>query len=177
MDDTPSAPAKPTQTPSWVMLGFVVGVLFMLALPRREPVPAAAPGIDEARRQLAAAVAPAPAAPAPPLRTIDAVFAAWGKYAKWDSDTTEVALWNSGTKDYSDCYEVLRLGDAYFFRQIPRLTRPVLRHGVPEVQSAPLQYTETAAQEQEWKKEASAENWRAFSDALHAGAAKGKGPP
>jgi hypothetical protein len=169
MDDTPSAPAKPTQTPSWVMLGFVVGVLFMLALPRREPAAAPAPA--------APVPAPPPPAPVAPPRTIDAVFATWGKYAKWDSDTTEVALWNSGTKDYSDCYEVLRLGDAYFFRQIPRLTRPVLHHGVPEAESAPLQYTETAAQAQEWKKEASDENWRAFSEALHAGAAKPKGQP
>lgn len=168
MDDTPSAPAKPTQTPSWVMLGFVVGVLFMLALPRREP-PAAAPA--------APVTVPAPPAPAPQLRTIDAVFATWGKYAKWEGDTTEVALWNSGTKDFSDCYEVLRLGEAYFFRPIPRLTRPVLRHGVPEAQTAPLQFTETAAQQQEWRKEASDENWRAFSDALHPGPAKPQDAP
>jgi hypothetical protein len=168
MDDPPTAPPKPTQTPSWVMLGFVVGVLFMVALPRREP--AAAPP---------AAPVPAPAAPslAPPPRTIDAVFATWGKYAKWENDTAEVALWNSGTKDYSDCYEVLRLGDAYFFRQIPRLTRPILRHDVPEAQNAPLQFTETAAQQQEWRKEANDENWRAFSDALHSGAAKPKDAP
>jgi hypothetical protein len=150
MDDPPTAPPKPTQTPSWVMLGFVVGVLFMVALPRREP--AAAPP---------AAPVPAPAAPslAPPPRTIDAVIA------------------TSGTKDYSDCYEVLRLGDAYFFRQIPRLTRPILRHDVPEAQNAPLQFTETAAQQQEWRKEANDENWRAFSDALHSGAAKPKDAP
>jgi hypothetical protein len=167
MDDTPSAPAKPNQTPSWVMLGFVVGVLFMLALPRREPAAVAPP----------AAPAPAAPAPAPQLRTIDAVFATWGKYAKWDNDTTEVALWNSGTRDFSDCYEVLRLGEAYFFRPIPRLTRPVLRHGVPEEQNVPLQFTETAAQQQEWRKEASDENWRAFSDALHPGGAKPKDAP
>ena len=88
-----------------------------------------------------------------------------------------MALWNSGPKDFSDCYEVLRVGDTYFFRQIPRLTRPVLRHGVPDAQNAPLEFTETAAQELEWRKEASDENWRAFSDVLHSPAAKPKAAP
>jgi hypothetical protein len=168
MDESPPA-AKPTQTPSWVMLGFVVGVLFMLALPRHEPAPPPA-------------AAPAPSAPEPapvpaPISTIDAVFAVWGKYARWDNDTTEVALWNSGAKDFSDCYEVLRSGDACFFRPIPRLTRPLLRHGVPDPEKSPLQFTETVAQQQEWQKEARDENWRAFSDALHASAPKPKATP
>jgi hypothetical protein len=170
MSETPSSAAgKPTQTPSWVMLGFVVGVLFMLALPHQAP-PAAAP----------AAVAPPEAEPAPaapPVRTIDAVFAVWGKYAVWENDTTEVALWNSGTKDFSDCFEVLRVGDSYYFRSIPQLTRPILRHGVPDAATAPLEFTETTAQKQEWQKEARDENWRDFSDALHAGATKPKASP
>jgi hypothetical protein len=170
MDDTSSS-AKPTQTPSWVMLGFVVGVLFMLALPRHAPAPAPA-ATAPARPS-----APEPAAAPAQIATIDAVFGVWGKYAIWDSDTTEVALWNSGTGEFSDCYEVLRVGDTNFFRPIPRLTRPVLHHGVPDAQNAPLEYTETAAQEQEWKKEASDENWRAFSDALHPPATKPKATP
>jgi hypothetical protein len=173
MDEAPAAAAaKPTQTPSWVMLGFVVGVLFMLALPHRGPAPVAAP--------VAAPAAPARlAAPAEPatVRTIDAVFAVWGKYAVWDNDTTEVALWNSGTKDFSDCYEVLRVGDTCFFRPIPHLTRPLLRHGVPNTENAPLEFTETPAQQDEWRKEASDENWRAFSDALHGAAAKPRAAP
>ena len=172
MDD--SSPAgKPTQTPSWVMLGFVVGVLFMLALPRHSPAPPA-----PAPAPVRAPLPPPAPAPAPAqISTIDAVFAVWGKYAIWDNDTTEVALWDSGTGDFSDCYEVLRVGDTNFFRPIPHLTRPVLHHGVPDAQNAPLEYTETAAQEQEWKKEASDENWRAFNDALYPAAVKPKAAP
>jgi len=155
MDDSPSpAGSKPTQTPSWVMLGFVMGVLFMLALPRPEP---AAP--------------PRPEPAAPP------VFADFEKYAVWDNDTTEVALWDSATKEYSDCYEVMRLGDAFFFRPIPRLTRPILRHGVPDAENFPLQFTVTAAQEREWRKAAQDETWRAVTDALHGASAKPKASP
>ncbi len=140
------------------MLGFVIGALFVLALPRREPAPPPAPAPE---------AAPAPP-PAPrPMSTIEDVFAQWGKYASWEGDTTEVALWDPATKDYSDCYEVLRSGEAIFFRSIPRLTRPVLRHGMPDGDSSPLLFTETAAQRDAWLKAARDENWRAFGDALH----------
>ena len=43
MDDEAPAeplPKKPSQVPSWVTLGFVLGALFVLALPRRAPEPA-----------------------------------------------------------------------------------------------------------------------------------------
>lgn len=161
MDDSP-VPAPPTPVPSWVMLGFVVGVLFMLALPRRQ-VPAPAP---------AAPVTAPPPPPAPPaMTTIEAVFAQWGKYAVWENDTTEVALWDSQTKDFSQCYVVLRAGDTYFFHSIPRLTRPLLRHGLPDGENTPLEFTETAAQQREWMRASRDESWRAFTEAVHSGVA------
>jgi len=175
MDDSPSpAGSKPTQTPSWVMLGFVMGVLFMLALPRPEP---AAPPRPEPAAPPRPEPPPKPVASPPRIRTIDAVFADFEKYAVWDNDTTEVALWDSATKEYSDCYEVMRLGDAFFFRPIPRLTRPILRHGVPDAENFPLQFTVTAAQEREWRKAAQDETWRAVTDALHGASAKPKASP
>jgi hypothetical protein len=138
------------------MLGFALGALCILALPKSEgPKP-------EPR---AAMAAPASKPPGPrPLSTIEAVFEAWGSYAVWSGDSTEVALWNADTKDYSDAYEVLRMGDDFYFRSIPRLTRPVLSHGVPE--GSPLEYTETARQREAWLDEVSRENMRALSEGV-----------
>jgi hypothetical protein len=155
MDEESPPPAKPTQVPSWVMLGFALGALFVLALPKRA---AQAP-------QPPAAEAPAakPAAPRP-ISTIEAVFAEWGRYAVWSNDTTEVALWSPDTSAYSDCYEVLRMGDATYFRSIPRLTRPVLGHGVAE--GSPLEFTETLRQREEWLSEVTKENLKALSEGV-----------
>jgi hypothetical protein len=124
------------------MLGFLLGVLFVTAWPGRKPAPppVAAPVAAEARPK------PAPAAPGS-FTAIEAVFAEWDGYAIWDNDLTEVALWNSKTKDFSDCYEVLRSGSSYYFRSIPRLTRPVVTHGIKV--NCPLEFTETEEQRQE----------------------------
>lgn len=159
MDEPSSAPAqKPTQIPSWVMLGFVVGVLFVLALPRHHD--ALPPAVQEEAR-------PPPPAPAPKISTIEAVFDQWQKYAVWDNDTTQVALWDSQEKAYSDCFEVLRVGDLFYFRSIPRLTHPVLTHGLPDDASLPLEFTETAAQRQDWLRETHAENLRILNRLLN----------
>lgn len=141
---TPS-PAQLSKTPSWIMLGFLLGAAFVAALPsaRKTDDPAEPP------------VSPAPPArpaeprePAP-LTTIEAVFSEWGPYAVWSDDTTEVSLWTMRERAFTDCYEVRRLGDVYYFRSIPTLTRRVLTHGktLPE---CPLQFTETETQYREW---------------------------
>jgi hypothetical protein len=160
MDEDSPEPAreKPSQVPSWITLGFVLGALFVLALPRHgapdpgprlmEPEPAAKP--------------PAPAA-APRITTIEAVFAAWERYAVWSGGTTEVALWSPETKSFSEFYEVARLGDNTYFRSITSLTRPVLTHGVDA--NSPLQFTETERQRFEWLQEVDRENLKAVSAA------------
>jgi len=142
--DYPLTPAKLSKTPSWIMLGFILGALFVWMLPR-DPEPAAAP---EATRRAAPAEPPRTALTT--LTTIEAVFEAWGQHAVWDNDLTEVALWNSATKSFSECYEVRRTRDAYYFRSIPKLTRLVIRHGKP-LPDSPLQFTETEEQYREWK--------------------------
>jgi hypothetical protein len=156
-EESPPPAGKPSQVPSWVMLGFALGALFVLALPRHAPVEA------EARAAEPPSPVPTRSVP-PPISTIEAVFAGWDKYAVWSNDTTEVALWNPDTKAYSDCYEVLKMGDAYYFRSITRLSRPVLAHGVPE--GSPLQFTETARQRQEWLAEVGKENMRAVAEGV-----------
>ena len=156
LDDDLPAPrpvAKPSQVPSWAMLGFALGALFVLALPSRrpEPPPPAPPP------------APAPLGP-PRISTVEAVFAAWGKYAVWEHDHTEIALWNADAGAFADCFEVLRVGDRLYFRSIPALTRPVLRHGVSP--DSPLEFTESEAQRRQWLHEAAEENWREIGEAL-----------
>lgn len=137
--------ARLSKTPSWVMLGFLLGALFVYALMRHNQVPPPAVTVQ----MLPPAPAPAKKVETPRLTTIEAVFAVWGEHAVWWADTTEVALWNSQERAFSDCYEVRRLGDALYFRSIPSLTRRVIRRG-KELPDSPLQFTETEQQYREW---------------------------
>ena len=164
---TPVEKPKLSMAPSWLMLGFIVGALFVWGLPPRQPV---APPVAER-------VEPPPvlAKLALQFTVIEAVFAEWGKYAVWDNDLTEVALWSSETKSYSECYEVLRTGGSYFFRSIPHLTHPVLTHGTRD--DSPLQFTETEAQRAEWLGEKRQQTWRAISAAAREKAGATPPPP
>jgi len=134
---------KMSMTPSWVMLGFVLGALFVLALPplkEEKPLP----------RESFLAPAPPPQPTTPRISTIEAVFAEWGELAIWDDNVTEVALWNTGTNRYSEFYEVRRIGADTYFRSIPKLTRRIINHGKPPPLNCPLQFTETEQRYQEW---------------------------
>jgi hypothetical protein len=163
MDDPedlpPPARAKPSKTPSWVMLGFVLGARAMLALPRFEKI-----GAPPVTVTLVAPPPPGPAAPEKPTveRALffEAVFAEWSKYAGWENELTEVAFWNGDTKSFSDRFEVFRSGERFYFRSITQFTRPLLTHGVPD--NSPLQFTESQAARDEWLRENAAENLRAF---------------
>ncbi len=148
-DDEPEnrrrrSPPPMSKTPSWVMLGFLLGAAFVWAFQRgREKPAAAAPGLLTSWSK-AVSVGPSP------LTTIEAVFAEWGGRAVWDNDLTEVALWRTETAAFSEFYEVKRVGEALYFRSIPKLTRPIIRHGPPLPRESPLQFTETEAQYREW---------------------------
>jgi hypothetical protein len=144
------------------MVGFVLGALFVLALPHHEP---------EAPPPRAAPVQALPEPPpqgkplAPPrISTIEAVFDAYGQYAVWDHDTTEVALWNSEAKSFSDCFEVMRTPEGYFFRSIPHLTHPILTHGVKG--DPPIRFTETAEQRADWLGEKNEQDWSALQESI-----------
>jgi len=161
---------KPSPIPSWVSLGFVMGALVVLALPRR---PSSSPAQPQSVLPSVSIQSTAPIRPLapPPLSTIEAVFADWGDHAIWSKDVTEVALWDTRTKEFTECYEVVRVAGAYYFRSIPHLTRPVLTHGVQE--NSPLQFTETEEQRQEWLNDARKQSWKDFSE----GARQSFGPP
>ncbi len=144
----PLKSAKLSKTPSWIMLGFLLGAAFVLALPplgKKTP-----PATVTARLEPEPAPAPAKAEP-PPFTTIEAVFAEWGQHAVWSDDVTEVALWNSAAGGFANFYEVRRVGGTYYFRTIPSLTRRILTHGKP-LPDSPLQFTETEEQYEEWKR-------------------------
>jgi hypothetical protein len=114
-----------SMTPSWVMLGFVLGAFFVWALPEPEKTPPSPPArVERAPEQMMLA------SRLPRLTDVEAVFAQWDRYAIWDNDATEVAYWNEETKSFSNFFEVLRVGDRLFFRSIPKLTRPLIKRGV-----------------------------------------------
>jgi hypothetical protein len=124
-ESRPPPPAKMSMTPSWVMLGFVLGAFFVWALPEPEKKPPTSPApVERAPEQTM------PIARLPRLTDVEAVFAQWDRYAIWESDVTEIAYWNEDTRSFSNFFEVLRMGDRLFFRSIPKLTRPLIKRGV-----------------------------------------------
>ncbi len=163
MDENPYEPQRPpsaaklSRTPSWVMLGFLLGAGFVWLILRPGPDLSLAPkqaakapsvagqsSAASAAPKVAQQVAPAPAKPKPrQLSIVEAVFEAYGKNAIWERDRTEVALWNSDKGAYADFYEVYREEGTYYFRSIPVLTRPLMT--VADQTDVPLVFTETVA--------------------------------
>ena len=152
MDDMPAEeraypppPSKLSKTPSWIMLGFLLGATFVWMLPHEEKS-AVPPTLAPAKPR----VASEPARTAlSRLTIIEAVFEAYGRYAVWDNDTTEVAL-DAGSGTFTEFYEVKRSGDTYYYRSIPKLTRRIIRHG-KVIPGSPLQFTETEEQYRDWQ--------------------------
>jgi hypothetical protein len=157
-ESRPPSASKLSKTPSWIMLGFILGALFIWSLQRSPETPAVAPMIVEPEKP----AAPVGPLPAPRLTDIEAVFAMWGTGAVWENDVTEVALWTPETKKFTDYFEVIRSGDNLYFRSIPRLSRRILDHGVKT--NSPLQLTETEAHHQEWLRDVKNASWSALTE-------------
>jgi len=119
------------------MLGFVLGAFFVWALPEPEKMPPSPPAPEQRAPERTM-----PASRLPRLTDVEAVFAQWDRYAIWDDDATEVAYWNEETNNFSNFFEVLRIGDRLFFRSIPHLTRPLIKRGVEA--HSPLLFTGVA---------------------------------
>lgn len=137
---------KLSKTPSWIMVGFVLGVLAVLGFQHELQRPDAPAEVASAIVVPAPAPKPAESVTAlpdlPSLAVIEAVFSDWGGYARWEHDRTEVALWNSTTGDFTDYFEVARAPEGLYFRSITRLTRPLTEAKPPS--EAPLRFTEPA---------------------------------
>jgi hypothetical protein len=137
-EETPPEPPrpKPSKTPSWIMLGFLLGALFMWKLPRLKPTPPAAPSIS------------APAVPKvatrPRMTDVEAAFEAYRQYALWTNDgITYVCFWDGvETQTFRDCFQVLQRGEELFFRSVPRPANLRAREDVPK--ECPLQFLNPA---------------------------------
>ncbi len=129
-DDRPPVPREQlSKTPSWIMVGFVLGCLFAyvvnkeLEKRRARETPPPAP---------VATAAPAPEISAPKVVTrlslpeVDAIFRAHSDNAVWENSLTEIVMWNPVAKKFSEPVEVLRSGDDYYYRPLTRLTRPLI---------------------------------------------------
>ena len=131
-ETTPVPTSRLSKTPSWISLGFILGVLFVLALHTGEDV------VNQAKAPVA------PPLPVklerPKLTEIEAVFADYGHHAIWHNDLTEVALWDTTKHSYTQYYEVMRSGGIFYFRAIDKLTRPVITAGMPR--DCPLLFTQ-----------------------------------
>ncbi|MEO7414047.1 MAG: hypothetical protein ABIZ81_11900 [Opitutaceae bacterium] len=125
-DETPpvSRP-KPSKIPSWIMLGFILGAVFVWALPRPRPERSVTPPVTP--------VIPAFAVETPPrLTDVETFFDVWRRFALWDGDTTYVCLWDSGTRTFRDCFQIIQRGDELFFRSVPRPRNLRPRSDVPK---------------------------------------------
>lgn len=146
MSDAPARPKDKLSTiPSWIMVGFIAGALFSLGVQRE---------LSRREHEKAAAAQPPPPPPVKQeplpslsalkdhtsLSAIENIFGEFEANAVWKNDLTEVALWNAQTNKFSECFEIVRSGDTFYFRTIPSLTRPVVRPNMtPDL---PLRFTE-----------------------------------
>ena len=133
-----------SKVPSWILLGFLIGAAFVFLLRREyifggdpapttfvEPIPPPAPAASPT--SLTALEGE------PSLSAIEAIWMAWGEHAVWIGELSEVAMWNTQNLAFSDYVEVTRRGESYFFRSIPKLTRPIVDRGLGI--RAPIQFT------------------------------------
>ncbi|HEX2852980.1 MAG TPA: hypothetical protein VHO24_07070 [Opitutaceae bacterium] len=127
-ESPPASRPKLSKTPSWIMLGFVLGALFVLAMNKRPggaatatPPPAPPPKV---------ATPPVTSLP-PRLTDIEAYFGEWRKYAFWDDDLSYVVAFDPPSGTYRDAFEILRVGEKYYFRSITRPRGMRVREGVP----------------------------------------------
>lgn len=155
----PLSTAKMSKTPSWIMVGFLLGAVTVWYLPQR----AEKRGMPPPRVAQKTEPTEMVKREAQPLTTIEYVFDEWAKYAVWEYDMTEVALWNSKEQSFADFYEVRRYGspERYYFRSIPALTRRIISRG-KDIPNCPLKFTESEDQYQEWKQHG--RNDRPFGD-------------
>ncbi len=157
MDTDEPKPRAPqlSKTPSWVMLGFILGGLFVYTVQRqtqREPRPRTAATVPAAPNSISVAKPEPDRRPQPgelrqPLYAVEDVFETYKDHALWEFDTTQVAIFNPETNSCTDYVEVLRDGDKYYFRTLSRLTRPLIDRGLGP--HAPIVFTEPESMREE----------------------------
>jgi hypothetical protein len=127
----PLSAAKMSKVPSWISVGFVLGALVGWTLRAPKPQPPPPVKIVEVTK-----LEPRPNK----LATVEALFEQWKHLAGWRDDTAEFLVWNSDTKKFSEAYEVRRVGEDFYFRSIPQLTRKLVDYGDRLPPDAPIQF-------------------------------------
>ncbi len=146
-EERPPAP-KMSHTPSWVTLGFLLGAATVWSyLTHQEKIAPPAPVTLNAW--------PVQKRAEPnPLTTVEAIFITYldraEEYGIWDNNTTEIAVWNAAKREFSDFYEVRKLGGNLYFRSIPALTRVIIARGRLLANELPLRFTESEEKYKEW---------------------------
>ncbi|HEU5078057.1 MAG TPA: hypothetical protein VFT72_02525 [Opitutaceae bacterium] len=145
MSENTSARESLSRTPSWIMLGFVIGCIVSLSVKKQIESRAAAEAIRQNAAQGAAPTPTPTPTPVPQihhatLNELEAVFVRWQSHAVWRNDLTEVAFWNPLTNQYNEYVEILRSGEDFYFRNITHLTRPLSHDDIPH--DAPLRFTD-----------------------------------
>lgn len=140
-----------SQVPSWLMVGFLAGVVTMWLF--RSPAPEPSPAPQPAEPLSAIAVDPQPepetATGEASLAFVEAIFDTYRDWVFWTDDKTQVAVWNTDTMSFSDRFEVIRTLEGDYFRPISEFTRlPLPGYGPP---NSPILFTETT--EQRYKRE------------------------
>jgi hypothetical protein len=141
-DETPAA-KKPSQVPSWIMVGFLVGVVttWLFQSQRDDEVTETAPVVEAPAPESEASAAPeGPFSP----QVVAAIFETHRDWVFWTDDKTEIAVWNGDDMAFSDHYEVIRTLEGDYFRPIDRFSRLPLPGYGPE--NSPILFTETAEQ-------------------------------
>ncbi len=136
MSETPApkpSPEKLSKAPSWMLIGFVAGILVAHSGIRYydthwKPIPAPPP--EPVRPPTPEEKAERAAKNRPDLWLVEALFEQRAPEAIWQDNLTEIILWNAATNDFKDGVEVLRRGEKFYYRSIDKLTRLPLDQGV-----------------------------------------------
>lgn len=130
-DDLPPVPReKLSRTPSWIMVGFVIGCTFAYVADREFEKRRARPVVEPPVVSRPAPPAPAVPETLPAMRLsqneVDAMFRQVSEAAVWENDLTQIAVWNPLMEKFSDLVEVMRSGEYFYYRPLSRLTRPLI---------------------------------------------------
>ena len=102
-ENDPASSAKPSQVPSWVMVGFALGILTMWAFDSGDDAPAPPPAATtpsptKTSEELAPRDNPLSRGGKPSLEVVQDLFAGLRDWAFWTDNRTEIAVWNRDRK-------------------------------------------------------------------------------
>lgn len=137
--------------PSWLMVGFVIGVvtMWLFRSPPTEPQSELMPASPAVEDVIATDANKSETPGRSTVALAEALFDTHRDWVFWNEDKTQIALWNSEAMGFTDHFEVIRTLEGDYFRSIREFTRlPLPGYGPP---NSPILFTETL--EQRYKRE------------------------